>query len=572
MPVAAVAVGGIASSLIGASSAKDAANKQANAYSQAAATSRAAAEKARSEILDRIVPALADYQQGIVQAQDTIKSGTADVMNILQQSTGTADQMLQQVGVDAKRALLGSAATAQGIPRQQFNQQYDVTLQGALPATTVDALSAGTTTPENLTARQTAQTLADISGTQELTRDAAGNIVPVSQVRQAAQQDLGATATGITPVSDARIAAAQTTPAATTATAAGIPEAGYYGAAQTLQQGTQQALGQLYQGATTARGDITAGTQAGLASLASAQESALGEYSPYTEAGQAAIQQEAALSGALGAEAQQAAIDAYIESPGQAYLRQQQEKALLRSSAATGGLGGGRVRSALMEQAMNIASTQQQQHLENLRSLASRGQEAAGATSGIYTSTGTQQAAIQTQAAQQLATLANNLGINASSLINASSSELAQLANATGINLAQLEQTIGTARTAGVQNLGSALAQAAAGQTSDVANLQQTAATTGLGTEQTVAQLLANLATGTGSTVAGLQSATGSALASGQLAAGQQIASGVQGLGNVAAYQLAQSQNTYNPTATTTAGSNYNTYTLPGLAGIAVNT
>lgn len=563
MPAAAVAVGGIASSLIGASSASSAASKQAGAYSQAAAISRQAANEAKAEILDRMVPALADYQQGILDAQQTITSGTADVMNILQNTTGTADQMLQQVGVDARRALLGSAATAQGIPRQQFDQQYDVTLQGALPA------MAPQTTPEGLPTQQIGQTLAGISGTQELTRDAAGNIITVDQARQAGQAGLGAAATGVSAFPSPE--QATITPAATTAAATPTTtiEPGYYGASAAIQQGQQQSLQQLYQGAATARGDITAGTEAGLASLAAAQQSALGEYSPYTQAGQAAIQQEAALSGALGAEAQQAAIDAFIESPGQKYLREQQEKALLRASAATGGLGGGRVQSALQEQAMGIAATQQQQQLENLRSLASRGQEAAGATAGIYTGTGTQQAQIQTQAAQQLSQLANALGVNASQLINASSSELAQLAQATGINLAQLEQTIGTARTAGVQQLGSSLAQAAAGQTSDIARLTEQAATTGLTTQQNISQMLANLATGAGTQIAGLTASQGEALAAGQLAAGQQIASGIQGLGNVAAYQLAQGQNTYNPTVPTYTSATSST--LPGLTGIAVN-
>ena len=550
MPAAAVAVGGIASSLIGASAASSAASSQAGAYRDAAAISRAAAEKARKEILDRMVPALESYQQGIVDAQDTIRLGTADVMNILQNTTGTADQMLQSVGVDARRALLGSAATAQGIPRQQFDQQYDVTLQGALPA-----LPAQQITPDGTPTQQISQTLAGISGTPELTRDAAGNLVPVSMARQGIQPTIGGVAGG-TPAAQQAQAATQT-----------AIQPGYYGASQTLQQGQQQGLQQLFQGAQTARSDIAQSTQAGLESIAQGRQGALGAYTPYTEAGQAAIQQEAALSGALGPEAQQAAINSFIESPGQKYLREQQEKALLRSSAATGGLGGGRVRSALMEQAMGIAATQQQQQLENLRSLASRGQEAAGATAGIYTGTGAQQAQLQTQAGQNLSQLANALGVNASQLINASSSELAQLAQATGINLAQLEQTIGTARTAGVQNLGSALAQTAAGQTSDIARLTEQGATTGLTSQQNISQILANLATQTGTQVAGLTASGGEALAAGQLAAGQQIASGVQGLGNVAAYQLAQGQNTYNPSLYT-ATSNP---TLPGLPGIAVN-
>lgn len=52
------------------------------------------------------------------------------------------------------------------------------------------------------------------------------------------------------------------------------------------------------------------------------------------------------------------ALAAFAETPGQQFLRERQEKALLRSAGAIGGLGGGNIRTALQEQAFGRATTQ----------------------------------------------------------------------------------------------------------------------------------------------------------------------------------------------------------------------
>lgn len=79
-------------------------------------------------------------------------------------------------------------------------------------------------------------------------------------------------------------------------------------------------------------------------------------FSPYMQQGQQAFNQQAALSGAQGAEAQQQAYSQFQSSPGQQFLQQQAEKALLRNAAATGQLGGGNTQSALQQQAIGFAS------------------------------------------------------------------------------------------------------------------------------------------------------------------------------------------------------------------------
>lgn len=525
-------VGSVVGGIMGANSAKDAAATQAAALRDSAAISAAAAEKAKKEILDRMTPALEAYGTAIAGAQDTIKSGTADVMSILQQSTGQADQILQSIGIDAKKALLGSTATAQGIPRQSFEQQF-ATATGAMPAAGMPMISA---TPGLVTAPDAglaATAAAQPTGATQITTQ------PATRPTQATTQ-LPAIAT------TAAQAAALPTIAPTiaipeTATTGGI---GYAGAQQALQQGEQSALSALLTGGGQARQDILTGKQQSIDTLTQAREAALAGYTPYTQAGQAAIQQEAALSGALGPEAQQAAINAYIESPGQQYLREQQEKALLRSAAATGGLGGGAVRTALMEQAMGIAATQQQQQLENYRSLAQRGQAAVGEVGGIQTGMGTQIAGTQTAASQNLANLANAMGINASQLMSASASERAALAERTGVNLAQLEQAIGSARAAGVTQLGTGLAGAAGAATGDIAQLQSQVATTQLAGQQNISQILANLAVGAGTQSAEYTGLAGSALGTGQYLAGQQYANTIGNVADIAAYQLAQNTTT----------------------------
>jgi len=76
-------------------------------------------------------------------------------------------------------------------------------------------------------------------------------------------------------------------------------------------------------------------------------------------------------------EQQQAAFDALNESPGQQFLRDRAQKNLLRNSSAIGGLGGGNVRSALVEQGVGFAQQDLQNQFGRLGQLAGQGQNAA---------------------------------------------------------------------------------------------------------------------------------------------------------------------------------------------------
>lgn len=518
MPAAAVAVvGTVAGALIQSEGATSAARSAARSSARAQRTITEQTNEAKNAILDRMVPALADYNTAIQQAQDQIAAGSFNVIQTLQQYAGNADQIISNAGIDSQRALMGSAAQASGMPMAQFTSTYN----------------AAQNSPSTVARDQMLSSLPNAGGTGapiNMVRNADGSFSAAPRtLSDRALAAGGAVATGagtFAPINPETLAGN-----------IGSTGTGFTGAVQDIQSGYGTAQNALDVATAVARGDVTGATGSALAQLAETRQAGLGEYTPYTEAGRAAIAKEAALSGAMGAEAQQAAINEYIESPGQAYLRKQQEEALLRNSAAIGGLGGGNVRTALQQQAMDIASTQQQQYLENLRSIATRGQEAAGATTGLISSTGLYGAQLTAGAGNTLAQLEQQYGISSANLAQMSSTELANLAQATGINIANLNQAVASAR-AGLQTeLGSSIANTQANTASSLANLATQAGTTTLSGQQNIAQLLANLATQSGSNVANLQLGTGQDLAAGQYLSGQALASGLSGLGNLALYQ-----------------------------------
>jgi hypothetical protein len=104
------------------------------------------------------------------------------------------------------------------------------------------------------------------------------------------------------------------------------------------------------------------------------------QMAPFREAGVSALGQQQALLGLGTPEEQQAAMAAFAETPGQQFLRGQQERALLRNAAAIGGLGGGNVRTALQQQAFGRAATQFGEFQNRLAALSGTGQTATTAT------------------------------------------------------------------------------------------------------------------------------------------------------------------------------------------------
>lgn len=623
MPTAVIgAVASVGASMIGANAAKSAGNTQARATAEAAAMSREAAEKARGEILDRMVPAFSTYRAQMDANRTELLNGQTDVFRLLQDSTGMANNILSNAGADAQRAILGAESMSKGVPRGEFNTQYaqgrypgqtQPMGAGALPqAPPVGGLAGGyqggpigataaaelgvnpadAITPEMEAYNQKTFKLdiggdMGVSGGREMPMAEAyelgltgaepppeGYIPADEQAALQAQQarvveagrqipEWGGRTMGGGP-GDGGLGGVRGAGDAQGIAAMQKPEYGFAPAMGRLEQGERRGLGFLQQGASTARNDIFTGRDAALGQLASAEQRALDRYQPYSEAGQGAIGQEAALSGAMGPEAQAEAQAAFMESPGQKYLRERQEQALLRSSAAIGGLGGGNVRTALQEQAMGIAATQQQQALENLRSIASRGQQVAGAEAGLIGGMGQQAAGITGQAAQQAAGIAQQLGMSQSQLASLSAQQQSQLANNTGLNIAQIQQAVGAAQAGNVAGMGGQLASARAGTAGDLAGTYGSQAAQEMTSQQNIASTLANLATQSGTQQAGLTAQGGSALAAGQYAAGQTLGQGLANLGQIGMYAANQYQPQVQPQVGTTQWSMQN----PGLANL----
>jgi hypothetical protein len=129
--------------------------------------------------------------------------------------------------------------------------------------------------------------------------------------------------------------------------------------------------------------DAIAQQQASLGQAGELFGQTAGQFDPFIQGGGAASQQQAALSGALGPQAQQQAFTQFQASPGQQYLQQQGERALLRNRAATGDLGGGRTQQALQQQGIGFAQQDFGNQFARLGQVAGRGLGATQALGGL---------------------------------------------------------------------------------------------------------------------------------------------------------------------------------------------
>ena len=94
---------------------------------------------------------------------------------------------------------------------------------------------------------------------------------------------------------------------------------------------------------------------------------------PFIQAGQGALTEQQALLGLSGVGAQQQAFSRFNDSPGQTFLRERGERALLQNQAAIGGLGGGNVRSELQQQGIGFAQQQLNNQLAQLGGISGTG-------------------------------------------------------------------------------------------------------------------------------------------------------------------------------------------------------
>lgn len=96
---------------------------------------------------------------------------------------------------------------------------------------------------------------------------------------------------------------------------------------------------------------------------------------PYMQAGGQAFDMQAAMSGAMGPEAQAQAYQNIQVSPGQQFIRDRAQKSLMQNQAITGNLGGGRTQIGLQEQAMGFAMQDADNMFNRLGTISAPGQQ-----------------------------------------------------------------------------------------------------------------------------------------------------------------------------------------------------
>lgn len=233
-------------------------------------------------------------------------------------------------------------------------------------------------------------------------------------------------------------------------------------AQQLIQENIGQALPLLEQGFTGAQESITGGTEQArqallgglgptLAELTTGFQQAQQTLSPTAQQGAGASQLQAALSGALGPQAQQQAIQDFQASPGQQFLQQRQEESLLRNQAALGGgLGqSGRVLSALQEQAAGFAAQDFQNQFARLGQIAGRGDVATTNIANLQAQLGQQRSGIRGGLTQGLAGLSLDEAAQLAQLQRDLGTSQANTLIQQGTQLAGLEQNRGAALAGG---------------------------------------------------------------------------------------------------------------------------
>ena len=262
-------------------------------------------------------------------------------------------------------------------------------------------------------------------------------------------------------------------------------------ARQDIMQGTQTGIGALQQALGGARADIESGFTGGRGDIQQALAQSRGDiqsgfgraeamFDPYAQAGGQALQQQLALSGALGPEAFQ---QAYQESPQMRFLQEQGERAALRTAGARGGLGGGRVMQELARYNTGLASQDLQNQIANLQALSAQGLGARGSAANIATG-GSQQLAglasgagqnlanLSTGQAQQLASLGVLGGTSGLQAATQQGTQLANLAQQLGVSEADLRTSLGAGRSNIALGIGTRAADLAAQTGLNVAGMR----------------------------------------------------------------------------------------------------
>lgn len=311
--------------------------------------------------------------------------------------------------------------------------------------------------------------------------------------------------TGTSP-SEASPQVAQTAPQFATqeyATGSEIPT-GLKGSEMALKGGALGAIEMLDMLNQAGRSDLADQYAQGLQQAETQAGAASGFMQPYQQAGQTALQQQMALSGALG---QDAFNQAYQESPQIAFLREQGMRANLAAAGATGGLGGGNVQKELQRFGQGLASQGLQQQIQNLSGLTSSGQNAAGTMANIATGLGNQQLNARMALGQNLAGQSSMYGLPAAQQIGNLGVNLAGGRTRAGELLANQYGSAATALGNIYSSQGSNLANMLGGQTASIIDQRNQAALNEARAQQGYGADMSNIQSGIGSAIAGVPNA-----------------------------------------------------------------
>ena len=530
-----------------------------------------------AKYFDAPVSQVSDYLEqntGLTRDQiiDSMVSNVVADKDYNMQDAQRVGEQISQGNITAQEAADQFGVTIDGVTKLMSEMGLTIPDQGA--AQTPAQAAAQTTQTANQIAQATTPNVQPQTG-QQLSSTTQYNAPGFSSVMPSyAPMSQGPTSTSIPTGLTGSEMALRTGASGAIEMLDQLNAAGRADLADQYARGLEQAATQ----AQIARGDITSGTTEGLNALGAgfgqARQDIGGAYGraesmfdPYMQAGNTALQQQLALSGALG---QDAFNQAYQESPQMAFLREQGMRANLAGAAATGGLGGGNVQKELQRFGQGLASQGLQQQIANLGALSSQGLGATGSAAGIATGAGTNLANLATGEAQarmnalasqgsNLANIATGLG---SQQLQAQIGLCGQLAGNLaqyGLPAAQTISNLGTNLAAGRTRAGELLAQQYgqtagalggiySGQGRDIAamtdsqrqmlmNMVQSGALTEAQAQQAYSTNMANLQTGIGSQLAGVPNAP---IVSPDY--GQQIGQAFQA-GGIGAYLSGQQQN-----------------------------
>lgn len=251
--------------------------------------------------------------------------------------------------------------------------------------------------------------------------------------------------------------------------AGAMDQAGGYTTGQTMANGLPQT------GLIGSEQALRGGLEGGLAAMLEGVNQSTNTLSPYMQMGSNAADVMANLSGVNGPAAQQAGYANFMASPGQQYLRDQGEQAILRNAAATGGLGGGNVQQELQRHAIGLAAQDFNNSYNRMGALLNNGQNAAQLLSGIQNQggltgsnmaygTGQLMAQGRTRAGEQIANAVAGTTSGLSNLINQQGGALSNVVGTGSTNIANLLAGSGRDQAQALQDLARLLANVSVGQ------------------------------------------------------------------------------------------------------------